>query len=72
MFVLNGVGLIIILIVLLALDRPALNIVMEEDLEDNKTLVTTKGSIVRMACSFQANPAVYQLIWFHEVIDTTF
>ncbi|KOB66410.1 putative Fasciclin-2, partial [Operophtera brumata] len=27
----------------------------------------TQGSTLRMACSFQANPAVYQLIWFHEV-----
>lgn len=41
---------------------------MEEALKDN-TLAVVKGSNVSMNCSYQANPSVHQLTWFHEVIS---
>ncbi|XP_061383561.1 uncharacterized protein LOC116767206 isoform X2 [Danaus plexippus] len=44
---------------------PVLEIMTEEVLINN-TLSVVKGSNVTLNCSYQANPAVYQLIWFHE------
>ncbi|XP_034840272.1 neural cell adhesion molecule 1-like [Maniola hyperantus] len=44
---------------------PVLQIVVEEAL-DNYTLAVVKGSNVSMNCSYQANPSISQLIWFHE------
>ncbi|XP_023943988.2 uncharacterized protein LOC112050081 [Bicyclus anynana] len=44
---------------------PIVQIVVEDSLEDN-TLAVVKGSNVSMNCSYQANPSVHQLIWFHE------
>ncbi|XP_039747345.1 titin-like isoform X1 [Pararge aegeria] len=44
---------------------PVLQIVVEEALE-NYTLAVVKGSNVSLNCSYQANPSVHQLIWFHK------
>ncbi|CAH0720782.1 unnamed protein product, partial [Brenthis ino] len=44
---------------------PVLEIVVDKELENN-TLSVIKGSNVSMNCSYQANPSVYQLTWFHE------
>ncbi|CAG4909713.1 unnamed protein product [Colias eurytheme] len=44
---------------------PTLHIAVADTLENN-TLSVIKGSNVSMNCSFEANPSVFQLIWFHE------
>ena len=47
-------------------DPPVLQIDVDEELINN-TLSVIKGSNVSLNCSYQANPSIYQLTWFHEV-----
>ncbi|CAH2086531.1 unnamed protein product [Euphydryas editha] len=44
---------------------PVLQIVVDEDLNNN-TISVVKGSNISINCSYQANPSVHQLIWYHE------
>ncbi|VVC95999.1 unnamed protein product [Leptidea sinapis] len=50
---------------LTVLYAPILNIEAEGGIE-NETLTIVKGCDVSLNCTFQANPNIYQLIWFHE------
>ncbi|CAB3236390.1 unnamed protein product [Arctia plantaginis] len=43
---------------------PVLEIVVESNV-DNNTLAVVKGSNVSLACNYEANPSVYELLWFH-------
>ncbi|CAK1552083.1 unnamed protein product [Leptosia nina] len=44
---------------------PVLHISTVETMENN-TISIIKSSNISMNCSFEANPAIYRLIWFHE------
>ncbi|KAM3963506.1 neural cell adhesion molecule 2 [Aphomia sociella] len=44
---------------------PALEIVVPEE-PDNGTIAVVKGSNLLLNCSYEANPSIYQLTWFHE------
>lgn len=47
-------------------DPPQLQIAVEGELENN-TLSAVKGSNLTINCSYEANPSVYQVTWFHGV-----
>ncbi|XP_047510163.1 neural cell adhesion molecule 2-like isoform X1 [Pieris napi] len=46
--------------------RPVVNIEVIGETVENDTLSIVKGSNVSMNCSFEANPAVFRMIWFHK------
>ncbi|KPJ15055.1 Neural cell adhesion molecule 2 [Papilio machaon] len=43
---------------------PQLKIVVEGELENN-TLTAVKGTNLTINCSYEANPSVYEITWFH-------
>ncbi|XP_052750628.1 neural cell adhesion molecule 2-like [Galleria mellonella] len=44
---------------------PVLEIVVDEEL-NNRTIAVVKGSNLLLNCSYEANPSIYQLTWYHE------
>ncbi|XP_049867139.1 neogenin-like [Pectinophora gossypiella] len=50
---------------LTVLYKPILQILVDGEME-NETLCVVKGSNLALNCTHRANPAVYQIEWFHE------